>query len=80
MEKTIVGALVIKGLCVTEDLDRKAMSAIHGGRINLLDMPPEKTPQDGALGEAGTSWPNDGLHGLSPTYTVDGSSALPSNK
>ena len=32
--------LMIKDLPVTEELDRKAMAAVHGGMINL-DRPPK---------------------------------------
>ena len=30
--------LMIKDLCITEELDRSAMAAVHGGRLGLLGI------------------------------------------
>ena len=31
-------SLMIKDLCITEELDRSAMAAVHGGRLGLLGI------------------------------------------
>jgi hypothetical protein len=66
--------LMIKDLCQTEELDRKAMAAVKGGMMNLYDegrpvIPPIE-PHGG-----GTSWSEAGMRGLYPTFAVDGSPA-----
>jgi hypothetical protein len=66
--------LIIKDLSLTEELDRKAMAAVHGGRINLNgDKPPHAPIEPGHGG--GTSWEKGGMRGLSPTFAIDGSPA-----
>ena len=65
--------LMIKDLSLTEELDRKAMAAVQGGMMNLGRI---SVPRDEPHG-GGTSWTDEGMRGLHPTFAVDGSPALP---
>jgi hypothetical protein len=64
--------LIIKDLSLIEELDRKAMAAVHGGMIRI-DKPPHEPIEPGHGG--GTSWEKGGMRGLSPTFAIDGSPA-----
>jgi hypothetical protein len=63
---------MIKDLSVTEELDRNAVAAIHGG-MRDLDRPPQMPIEPGHGG--GTSWEDGGMRGLHPTFALDGSPA-----
>lgn len=56
--------LMIKDLSRTEELDRKAMAAVHGGRIN--DPFPQQQLED----------PNDGAGSMSNAWWIGGPGGL----
>jgi hypothetical protein len=68
-----MSTLAIKDISQIYELDTKTMSTIAGGMINLERMP--KPPIDADHGGGGTSWPKDGMRGLSPVFAYDGSPA-----